>query len=203
MKELIKIQAEINAPKNQYNKFGKYNYRSIEDILEASKPILKKYNCYIMFSDEIVVLGERYYCRSTATIKNEAGETESVTAQVREAESRKGMDEAQISGATSSYARKYAAGGLLGLDDNKDFDNINKHEKDEKIQNVEDEVIIIKKEVFNEFKKRYIKIDGKNEPVDTIEKINLWIDQNLKDWKDVDLKNCTVDQYETLLTQLK
>ena len=126
MKELIAIQSELKAPKNQWNDFGKYNYRSAEDILEAVKPLLKKYNCHLTISDEMVVLGERYYVKATATLAKE-GESISTTAYAREEESKKGMDSSQITGSTSSYARKYALNGLFCIDDTKDSDFTNTH----------------------------------------------------------------------------
>lgn len=121
MKELINIQSEMKAPKNQRNTFGGYNYRSAEDILEAVKPILKENNCTLMVSDEIIFIGNRYYIKATATLSNETTSV-STSAFAREEETKKGMDGAQITGSASSYARKYALGGLLLLDDNKDAD---------------------------------------------------------------------------------
>jgi hypothetical protein len=129
MKELIAIQSELKAPKNQWNDFGKYNYRSAEDILEAVKPLLKKHECHLTISDEMVVLGDRYYVKATATLAKE-GESISTTAYAREEESKKGMDSSQITGSTSSYARKYALNGLFCIDDTKDPDYTNTHGKE-------------------------------------------------------------------------
>jgi hypothetical protein len=129
MKELIAIQSELKAPKNQWNDFGKYNYRSAEDILEAVKPLLKEYKCHLTISDEMVVLGDRYYVKATATLAKE-GESISTTAYAREEESKKGMDSSQITGSTSSYARKYALNGLFCIDDTKDPDYTNTHGKE-------------------------------------------------------------------------
>lgn len=121
--KLLAIQNELKAPKNQYNSFGKYHYRNCEDILEALKPILKKHKATLQITDEITMVGERYYVKATAIlidiednsqIKNEAF--------ARESDSQKGMDSSQLSGATSSYARKYALNGLFLIDDNKDAD---------------------------------------------------------------------------------
>lgn len=122
---LQQIQNELKAPKSQRNNFGGYNYRSCEDILEALKPVLAQYKAAIVLSDEIVEVGGRVYVKATATIKTET-ETESVsvTAYARETEARKGMDEAQITGAASSYARKYALSGLFAIDDTKDADTM-------------------------------------------------------------------------------
>lgn len=116
---LSSIQEHLNAPKNQYNSFGKYKYRSCEDILEGVKPLLK--GLFLSISDEIVLIGDRYYVKATATITD--GENKhTATAMAREEESKKGMDAAQVTGATSSYARKYCLNGLFGIDDSKDAD---------------------------------------------------------------------------------
>lgn len=125
MKELNTIQVKLNAPKNQYNSFGKYHYRNCEDILEAIKPLLKETECTLVISDDIILIGDRYYVKATATITNSKDESVSNTAWAREASDKKGMDEAQITGATSSYARKYALNGLFCIDDNKDTDATN------------------------------------------------------------------------------
>ena len=137
MKELMNIQAELHAPKNQRNTFGGYNYRSAEDILEAVKPLLKKEGCTLVLSDEIWTYGadtatmtdngitpsiSRYYVKATATLTNAKGESVSASAYAREPQSKKGADESQITGAASSYARKYALNGLFAIDDNKDAD---------------------------------------------------------------------------------
>ena len=125
MKELITIQSELKAPKTQYNKFGGYKYRKAEDILEAVKPLLAKQKCTLIITDDIVMVGSRIYVKATATIKNEKGEYETSTGWAREEETKKGMDGSQITGASSSYARKYALNGLLAIDDNADSDTNN------------------------------------------------------------------------------
>lgn len=125
MKELLQIQSELKAPKGQFNAYGKYKYRSCEDILEAVKPILKKNNCTLLLSDSLVYVGERYYIKATATLVNAEGKSVSTEAYAREEETKKGMDASQITGASSSYARKYALNGLLCIDDNKDSDTTN------------------------------------------------------------------------------
>ena len=125
MKELITIQSELKAPKTQYNKFGGYKYRKAEDILEAVKPLLAKQKCTLIITDDIVMVGSRIYVKATATIKNEKGEYETSTGWAREEETKKGMDGSQITGASSSYARKYALNGLLAIDDNADSDTTN------------------------------------------------------------------------------
>lgn len=123
MEELINIQNELKAPKNLYNSFGKYKYRNAEGIMEAVKPLLKKYNCYLTLCDDIHMIGDRYYLRATATIINKDGKSVVVTALAREDESKKGLDSAQLTGSTSSYARKYALNGLFLIDDTKDADS--------------------------------------------------------------------------------
>ena len=123
MKELIAIQSELKAPKSQFNKFGGYKYRKAEDILEAVKPLLNKQKCTLTITDDIVIVGNRIYVKATATIKNEKGEFETTTGWAREEETKKGMDGSQITGASSSYARKYALNGLFAIDDNADSDS--------------------------------------------------------------------------------
>lgn len=125
MKELIEIQSELKAPKSQFNKFGGYKYRKAEDILEAVKPLLAKQKCTLTITDDVVLIGNRIYVKATATIKNEKGECETTTGWAREEESKKGMDGSQITGASSSYARKYALNGLFAIDDNADSDTTN------------------------------------------------------------------------------
>ncbi len=122
MKELVNIQSELNCPKNQRNTFGNYSYRNCEDIMEALKPLLKKNNCILMVSDTVELIGDRYYIKATAKLYNSDGTLIENTAYAREAESKKGMDLSQISGATSSYARKYCLNGLFLIDDVKDAD---------------------------------------------------------------------------------
>ena len=121
MKELIEIQKELKAPKGQYNSFGKYKYRSAEDILEAVKPLLHKNGCQLTLSDEIVLIGDRFYVKAVATLKS-ATDCEEVAAYAREDLDKKGMDGSQITGTASSYARKYALNGLFCIDDTKDAD---------------------------------------------------------------------------------
>ena len=118
---LINIQAELRAPKGQYNNFGKYKYRSCEDILEAVKPLLKKYNRQLTLTDDIIEIGSRYYVRATATLIDGDEET-CVTGWAREEEGKKGMDASQLTGTASSYARKYALNGLFLIDDANDAD---------------------------------------------------------------------------------
>ena len=131
--KLLKIQTELKAPKNQVNKFGGYIYRSCEDILEAVKPLLDKYKCTLKISDELVNIGERYYIKATATLINtEKYDMIENTAYAREEESKKGMDCSQLTGATSSYCRKYCMNGLFLIDDTKDADTDEYTEQQEK-----------------------------------------------------------------------
>nr|DAJ80393.1 MAG TPA: ERF superfamily protein [Caudoviricetes sp.] len=122
------IQHKLKAPKGQYNSFGKYNYRSCEDILEGVKPLLKEHDLALLIDDEIVQIGERYYVKATAKI-TDGREIVSATAYAREPDTKKGMDESQITGATSSYARKYALNALLCIDDTKDADTMDNSKK--------------------------------------------------------------------------
>lgn len=124
MKELIMIQQGLKAPKGQYNSFGKYHYRSCEDILEAVKPLLDEQACTLTISDEIVLIGERYYVKATASLSNSSGDNKTSIAYAREPMDKKGMDESQITGMASSYARKYALNGLFCIDDTKDADTM-------------------------------------------------------------------------------
>lgn len=123
---LQSIQQKLVAPKGQYNSFGKYSYRSAEDILEALKPILQEHDAVLILQDGIVQIGDRYYVEATATLYA-VGETIGTTAYAREDDSKKGMDGSQVTGAASSYARKYALNGLFMIDDNKDPDTDEYH----------------------------------------------------------------------------
>lgn len=121
-KELIAIQGELKAPKNQWNDYGKYNYRNAEDILEALKPLLAKYNSQLTIIDEIVQIGERYYIKAVGKFESESGEV-SGYGWAREPENKKGADDSMVTGATSSYARKYMLNGMFLIDDTKDADS--------------------------------------------------------------------------------
>ena len=118
---LNKIQVQLNAPKDKNNSFGNYKFRSLEMILQAAKPLLKEYDAAVTFSDDLVLIGNRYYIKSTATLWH-GSEQMSAVAFAREQETKKGMDEAQVTGSASPYARKYAACSLLAIDDNKEPD---------------------------------------------------------------------------------
>ena len=137
-KKLIEVQTKLKAPKNQYNSFGKYSYRNCEDILEALKPILKEVGATIIISDEVVPVNERYYVKATVKfIDTETGEAVEASANAREEDNKKGMDSSQLTGSTSSYARKYALNGLFAIDDTKDSDFTNTHDKEDKKKTLE------------------------------------------------------------------
>jgi hypothetical protein len=142
MKELITIQSKLKAPKSQFNRFGNYKYRKAEDILEAVKPLLAEQNCTLVITDDIVLVGNRIYVKATATLKNGKGDTETATGLAREEETKKGMDASQITGAASSYARKYALNGLFAIDDNQDSDttNVGEHQQTQGQQQVQQQV---------------------------------------------------------------
>ena len=131
-KQLRELQAELKAPKNQRNTFGKYNYRSAEDILEAVKPLAVKHGLTFRISDSIEMVGDRVYVIATVSANNDDGEYIESNGFAREEENKKGMDGSQITGAASSYARKYALNGLLLIDDTKDADATNTHGNDSK-----------------------------------------------------------------------
>lgn len=125
IKKIVAIQSSLNAPKNQYNSFGKYKYRSCEDILEALKPLLSQYGLVQTITDSVEFLGDRYYIKASVVVTDGVNRIENA-AMAREEESKKGMDASQLTGATSSYARKYALNGMWCIDDSKDADT-NEH----------------------------------------------------------------------------
>jgi hypothetical protein len=139
--KLIKVQAELKAPKSKFNSFGKYKYRSLEDILEGVKPLLEKNKASLVIADSMEQVGDRYYLKATATfIDTENGESVSNSALARESAEKKGMDDSQITGTASSYARKYALNGLLLIDDTKDADTDEAHvEKEARAEKAKDD----------------------------------------------------------------
>ena len=129
--KLMKVQSKLKAPKGQYNQFGRYSYRSCEDILEALKPLLAEVGAIVNISDEVKLIGDRFYVEATAMFLDcETGDSVVARASAREDETKKGMDLAQVTGSVSSYARKYALNGLFAIDDNKDADSTNTHGKE-------------------------------------------------------------------------
>lgn len=123
MSDLTKVQSELKVPKNRWNKFGEFYYRNLEDIMDAVKPLLDKYNCTLIFSDDIVQVGADNYVVASAIFTDSTGTVTEVKASAREIKEKKKMDASQLTGTASSYARKYAANGLLQIDDIKDSDN--------------------------------------------------------------------------------
>ena len=135
--KLANVQSALKAPKGQYNSFGKYKYRSCEDIVESVKPLLKQNGLLLTLNDELVLIGDRFYVKATASVWDTAdGSRIMVTAYAREEETKKGMDGSQVTGASSSYARKYALNGILAIDDTKDSDSTNTgdHQEQSKAQ---------------------------------------------------------------------
>lgn len=125
MKELFEIQQRLVSNKANFNEFGKFNYRSLENILADVKPLLNEFKCTITFTDDMVLIGERYYVKSTVTLENESGEKKDAVAFAREDASRPGMSESQVTGTASSYARKYAICSLLAINEEQDPDSMN------------------------------------------------------------------------------
>ncbi|RRG18240.1 hypothetical protein D3P96_02830 [Weissella viridescens] len=162
MKELMLIQSELKAPKGQFNKFGNYKYRNCEDILEALKPILKLHKCSMIITDDVVVIGERYYIKATVTLTNENNESVSANGYAREAANKKGMDESQITGSTSSYARKYALNGLFAIDDTKDADSMDNRQNNVHQQNNHPQNKQTQQTEFSKFTKTVVQLTGGN-----------------------------------------
>lgn len=130
--KLMNVQNELKVPKNNTNTFGNYKFRNAEDILEALKPLLKNHNATVIITDDVVMVGDRYYIKATVKfIDTETGEMIETSALAREEETKKGFDASQITGSTSSYARKYALNGLFAIDDTKDSDTTNTSVKNE------------------------------------------------------------------------
>ena len=174
------IQTRLKAPKSQRNDFGKYNYRNCEDILEAVKPLLAEVKAALTITDEIIVIGERYYIKATAILHDaEEYNTISNTAYAREEESKKGMDGSQVTGASSSYARKYALNGLFAIDDTKDSDTTNTGDSTEKTA----QKPVLDKTLLNKAK-------GLNIELDNIAK---YLKKDVSDITNADLKKC-IDQ---------
>ena len=192
MKELIEIQKELKAPKGQYNSFGKYRYRSAEDILEAVKPLLHKHGCQLTLSDNIELIGDRFYVKATVKISN-GTESEWVSAYAREDLDKKGMDGSQITGTASSYARKYALNGLFCIDDTKDADTDEYAKVQEESKKTEHKASPVQLKTLREFygdkMSDYLKANGFKTEDDitmtkadeTIRKITAWKKQKEAD----------------------
>ena len=169
---LLKIQTKLVAPKNQYNAFGKYKYRSCEDILEALKPLLSEHGASVRITDDVVLVGDRFYVKATASICV-GSNCISVSAFAREGLDKKGMDEAQITGAASSYARKYALNGLFLIDDTKDADHDNQHSIPAKVVNTQEGLKALLKEKVKEVKEEKVEKKDPVELYDTVSKSSI------------------------------
>lgn len=177
--KLLSVQAELKAPKTQYNSFGKYSYRSCEDILEALKPLLEKYKATVIISDEIVSIEGRFYIKSTVKFIDVESEKEiENSALAREEEIKKGMDGSQITGGASSYARKYALNGLFCIDDTKDADGTNTHDKDDTTNNDSNLKRENKKNENKQSKSSGKKCEKCN--IDVTDKVAMWSSSNYK-----------------------
>jgi hypothetical protein len=152
MNKVISVQSELKAPKNQYNSFGKYKYRSCEDVLEALKPLLNKYKLLQTIKDTVMIIGDRYYIQATVIVTDGNASTE-VTALARESEVKKGMDDSQITGTASSYARKYALNGMWLIDDNEDVDAQDNTRVSKKVDKKSSANVTNKKITINDAKK--------------------------------------------------
>lgn len=188
--KLLKVQVELKAPKGQYNSFGKYKYRSCEDILEALKPVLDKFKLTLFIKDDVIEVNIRNYVKATITLVNTEKPDEIIetSALAREEETKKGMDGSQITGASSSYARKYALNGMFMIDDTKDSDSTNTHGKEE-----------AKKTTETEFKKA---IDMINALANTEEKSEKVFDM-IEKFNKNSLLDCTIEELKKVYNELK
>ena len=188
--KLLNVQVELKAPKGQLNKFGGYKYRSCEDILEALKPILSKYKLALFVNDEVINIQERFYIKSTVNLINieEPNETITSSALAREETAKKGMDGSQITGASSSYARKYALNGMFAIDDTKDSDFTNHHGKAEN-------------EELTEAEKKEKAI--KNITTDIKEADDEVLEKCLEYYKKRNLGECSIVELENIKTKIE
>ncbi|WP_338943680.1 ERF family protein [Fusobacterium nucleatum] len=186
--KLLKTQVELKAPKGQYNSFGKYKYRSCEDILEALKPVLDKFKLTLFIKDDVIEVNTRNYVKATITLVNTEKPDEIIetSALAREEETKKGMDGSQITGASSSYARKYALNGMFMIDDTKDSDSTNTHGKEEK----------------TEAERKKEAIEAINKLADTEEKTEKVFDMIAKFNKN-SLLDCTPEELKKVYTEIK
>lgn len=192
--KLINIQSKLKAPKGQYNSFGKYSYRSCEDIFEALKPLLAEEKVSLLMSDDLLLIGERYYVKATATL-TDGEELISNVAYAREEETKKGMDGSQITGASSSYARKYALNGLFLIDDVKDSDSTNTGDKkEEKKDEIKGSSRIV---LLNKINELELELDIPHEKTLEIYKVN-----STNQMTDSQLQNC-VDNMEKRLKEVR
>lgn len=193
--KLAEVQQKLIAPKNQYNSFGKYNYRSCEDILEGLKPCTKEIGASVVVGDEIVMVGDRIYIKATARfIDNETGEEVTNTAFAREEESVKGMSSSQVTGSASSYARKYALNGLFCIDDVKDADSRDNRQKEaEEQKNAEAEQKKIEKSVIPEVKLKALLARCEKEGVEPGKILTLYKVSSLADLTERQYANINVN----------
>lgn len=192
--KLSVIQCELIAPKNQYNSFGKYNYRSCEDILEGLKPFLNKLKVAVTVTDEIVMIGDRYYVKATATIRDceDTGYINNV-AYARESDDKKGMDASQVTGATSSYARKYALNGLFCIDDVKDADSRDNRQKEaEEQKKAEEEQKKAEKALISEVKVKALQARCEKEGVDESKILKLYKVKSLAELTELKYANINI-----------
>lgn len=197
--KLAVIQQELIVPKNQYNSFGKYNYRSCEDILEGLKPCLQKVKAAVTVSDELVQIGERYYIKATATLYDaESSESVSNTAYAREDEGKKGIDVSQVTGATSSYARKYALNGLFCIDDVKDADTRDNRQNEATEQaKAEEQQKEIERMKISEIKVKSLQARCEKEGVAVEKIVNLYKVKSLADLSEKQFRNIN-DNWEKI-----
>lgn len=199
IEKLAAVQRELKAPKGQYNSFGKYKYRSCEDILEALKPVLSKYNCAVMLTDEVEQVGERFYIRAKAMIFDcETGERIYNEALAREDADKKGMDGSQITGTASSYARKYALNGLFLIDDTKDADTDAYHEQTAGEKPKEEPKIAAAKAKANDVKRLLVKISGDKSVAQQV-----WNEQYKKDAGDIVKMNAALLELQDKLRRIE
>ena len=197
--KLAAVQRELKAPKGQFNSFGKYKYRSCEDILEALKPVLSKNGCAVVLSDSVEQVGDRFYICATATITDyETHEQVHNTAFAREDTDKKGMDGSQITGTASSYARKYALNGLFLIDDTKDADTDAYHEQTTGEKHKEEPKIAAATSKANEVKKLLVKISGDK----TIAQ-QVWNEQYKQDAGDIVKMNAALIELNDKLKQIE
>ncbi|WP_079708589.1 ERF family protein [Paraliobacillus ryukyuensis] len=198
VQKLIHVQKELKAPKGQYNSFGKYSYRSAEDILEAVKPLNAEQGLLLTITDEPILTGEWHYIKATATI-TDGNETHVVTAYARESEDKKGMDSSQVTGATSSYARKYALNGMYLIDDTKDADT-DEHQNQQQTKNNQSQGQSQNqtKELSDAQVNRLYAI-GKSAGVD-VKGIKQVL---MADYKKTDVKQLTIKEYDEVCKRLE
>lgn len=197
--KLAAVQRELKAPKGQFNSFGKYKYRSCEDILEALKPVLSKNGCAVVLSDSVEQVGDRFYICATATITDyETHEQVHNTAFAREDADKKGMDGSQITGTASSYARKYALNGLFLIDDTKDADTDAYHEQTTGEKRKQEPKIAAATAKANEVKKLLVKVTGSKENAQAV-----WEKQYRADSGDIVKMNAALIELNDKLKQIE